>query len=204
MTLPPTLLTEVDLGSARGGRKPAKPLEVEVVREIVREDLPGIQSPPLGSALVPALREVRASHHRLAELIAKGTPGVEISAITGYSQSYISTLQHSPAFAELVDYYSTQNAAIYVDVMDRLRVLGLSTIEELQRRIDESPDKPSLRELMELVQLTVVGPTGGKATPGGSKFGPQAPSSGGPLVEIKFVGTPPQGTMVDVTPRDGK
>lgn len=192
-----TLLEEVNLGSARGGRKVPRPLELEVVRELTSDDLPVLQAPaPMGTS-VPSIKAIRASHHRLAELVAKGTSGVEISAITGYSQSYISNIQRSPAFAELVDYYSTQCEQLYVDAMERLKVLGLSSVEELQARVDENPEKFSPRELMELVQLALIKPLEAKRP-----FAPSGATSGGsaPLVEIKFVGTAPGGAMVDVTP----
>jgi hypothetical protein len=201
----PVLLDEVNLGSARGGRKLAAPLEVEVVREITPEDLPGIANPPPCGALAPSVKNLRASHHRLAELLARGTPGVEVSAITGYSQSYISSIQRAPAFADLVNYYSTQNQQIYVDALERLKTLGLTSVEELQARIDESPEKFSPRELMELVQLTLIKPLEAKRPMGAQIALPGGASA--PLVEIKFVGTTPslavEGETIDVSPRRG-
>lgn len=199
----PVLLDQVDLGSARGGRKPQSPLEVSVLREISTEDLPGITAPPVGTS-VTTVREMRAAHHRLAELVAKGTPGVEISAITGYSQAYISSLGRSPAFAELVEYYSVQNQQIYVDALERLKTLGLTSIEELQRRLDENPEKPSLRELMELVEMSVLAPSAARVAGKGIATGGAGTA---PLVEIKFVGTPPAasgGPTIDVTPREDR
>lgn len=193
------LLEAVDLGSARGGKRIAAPLELEVVRELTAEDLPALQAPaPLG-ATVPSIKSIRASHHRLAELVAKGTPAVEISAHTGYSQSYICNIQRSPAFAELVDYYSMQNQQLYVDAMERLKTLGLSSVEELQQRLDDNPEKFSPRELMELTALALIKPLEAKRG-----FQTSTGSGGSaPLVEIKFVGTAPNNTLVDVTPREG-
>src|SRR5262249_8978552 len=128
----------------------------------------------------------------------KGTPGVEISAITGYSQSYISNIQRSPAFAELVDYYSTQAQQLYVDAMKRLKVLGLTSVEELQERLDNAPEKFSPRELMEVTTMALLKPLEAKRPPAA----PTTPlGAAAPLVEIKFVGTAPKDTLVDITPQ---
>lgn len=195
----PPLVSELSLGSARGGKRPQVPVSIEVVRELTAEDLPAIQAPPTVGGPLQTVNKLRHSHHRLAELIAKGTPGTEISLITGYSQSYISTIQRDPAMAELIAYYEAQKESIFVDGMERLRVIGVDATEALHDKLLDPTVEWTNRELMELVELAVVGP----ATPGKGQVGNSpAPSV---QLEVKFVGARGAGSsgpVIDVTARD--
>jgi hypothetical protein len=69
---------------------------------VVREVTPG-DVVPRGAA--PAVTRLRDSHHAAARLIARGLNETEISHITGYALSRISSLKRDPLFAELVDAY---------------------------------------------------------------------------------------------------
>ena len=168
MDLLEQLITD-NIGSARGRR--TVPLSIEVVRELNTGDLEVLANPPKQGITTTPLAKLRHTHHMLARLIAEGRPGVECSAITGYSQSRISILKHDPAFEELVEYYKGQAEAKYLDVHERLAGLGIDTIEELQDRLASEPEKFSARELMELAELTldrsVAPPKGGAKANGG-------------------------------------
>lgn len=189
--LPAGLLDEISLGSARGGKRADIPVEITVIRELTPNDLPAIQAPPVVAASLPVVAQLRHSHHRLAELIAKGLPGTEISLITGYSQSYISNIQRDPAMRELIAYYEAQKESIFIDAMERLRVLGIDGIEALQAKLDDPEIKWSPRELMELVEMAVVKPTAAaQARPGNSGPGPSV------SLEVKFVGARPRDDQV--------
>jgi len=65
----------------------------------------------------------------------------------------ISILKKDPAFAELIEYYKTQKDEAYVNVHERLAVLGLSSVEELAERLEDAPEGFTNRELMELSAL---------------------------------------------------
>jgi hypothetical protein len=169
------------LPPAQGGRKPSVPLTVEVVRELTPDDLPALEgaTPSSGQRLL----QIRNSHHALARLLAQGTKQEEASLITGYSPAYISTLKNDPAFEELLSYYATQREQIFVDVLERMKSLGLSTLEELQHRLETEPEKWQRRELMELAELMVVKPMA-------AKLGAQGPGGGnGVTVNVSFVAT---------------
>lgn len=177
------LVSALDLGSARGGRKACRPLSIEVVRELTEEDLPGLLSPPQVSTPAISLVKLHHSHHQLAQLIARGVEGAEVSLITGYSITYISRLKNEdPAFGELVAHYASEREAVFVDVLERMRSLGLSTLDELQERLAEAPELWSRRELMELAELVLLKPGQGRVGQG---------ASGAPLasvsVNVKFV-----------------
>ena len=130
-----------------------------------------------------------ASHHRLAQLIATGTAPEKISAITGYSPSYISSLQGDPTFGELLAYYGANAELIFIDVMERMKTLGLASLEILQERIDSEPDTWTKRELMELSELMLVKPRLATALAQGASSRPAA------NISISFV-APREGLVI--------
>ncbi len=195
-------MTELDLGSGVGGRTKKQPLSIELIRSLTPDDLRAIQNPPAGTAIVPMVRQLRHSHHRLAELVAAGRPPAEIAIITGYSPSYISGLKGDPAFNELVAYYEFQKREIFADAMERLKLLGLDAVEHLHARLNDPEKTWSNKELMDLVEMSLVAPAVAKPIPGaGGSF------NGASLnLEVKFVGTTPKdgqtidASFTDVTP----
>jgi hypothetical protein len=175
------LLEELVLGTAAGGRRKAAPLEVAKVRALGLDDLELLQNPPNAVLPVRPLQTIRHSHHQLARLIATGKADQEISLITGYSPSHISSLKGGQDFKDLIAYYSAQKELIFVETMERLKIVGLNTLDELQKRFDEAPEQFTNTQLMELIDLTLIKPT----------KTPQAvigATSGGPVtVNVQFV-----------------
>jgi hypothetical protein len=163
-----------------------------LLRELTDEDLDRLKhAEPLGSE-APPLAKLRHAHHSLARLVAEGRKGVEISLITGYSPSRISILKQDPAFKELVSYYAEQAEAKYLNVHERLAALGITTVEELQARLDENPERFSNRELRELMAEAFgrsVAPLKGLRGGGGS--------GGSVSVNINFVQPPDPGVVID-------
>lgn len=185
-------LQSLAIGSARG--KKAMPLSMEFERELGPSDLPLILEPPPQGAFTPPLARIRNSHHMLARLLAEGKSGQEASLVTGYAPSRISILQNDPAFSELVVYYKGQVEAKYLDVHERLAMLGLSTLDELQARLEEDPDSFKNRELMELAEFALDRSVTKDARKAGANAG-----AGAPIVQVTFVGaagTPPEGGAV--------
>lgn len=186
------------MGSGRGGLagQGRVPLIVAVSRALTEADLPAISNPPpVAAGVISGPQNLRHSHHRLAQLIAEGKTGAEVHLVTGYSQSYLSTLQTCPAFAELVEHYSAQRGSIFVDAQERLRVLGLDATEKLHEALHDPTQTWSKRELMEVVQMTVAEPKGSR-----NQVQPGAPVSG-PAVQVVFVGAQPTSGTVTI---DGK
>lgn len=138
---------------ARGRRQ--QELHASVRRELNESDVARLWALPdggLGSTASP-LQKIGFAHHSLAKLLAEGRTNAECSLITGRSASRISILKNDPAIMELIEYYRTQNEAVYLNIHERLATLGLSSIEELQQRLEDEPDSFSQRELMELAAL---------------------------------------------------
>lgn len=151
------LLAELNLGSARGGKRRPGPLLVEVVRSLSEGDLPLLLAPPSVAAKRVQVAQLRHSHHQLAQLLARGTEQAEAALITGYAPATISRLvTQDRAFGELLVHYRIEREAVFVDVLERMKVLGLSTLDELQARLEDDAEGWSRRELMEMAELMLV------------------------------------------------
>jgi len=134
-----------------------RPLQATVSRELEEVDLTLLSILPDGvlEKTTPAVARLRHSHHLLARLLAEGRRPNECAMITGYSPSRISILQNDPTFQDLVSSYRSQVQEIYVSVHERRAQLGVDSIEELQARLDEHPEKFSIADLQEMMKLTM-------------------------------------------------
>lgn len=137
------------------GRK-AKTHSVIQKRDLTEADIGALWDVPEGGlkSETNQVLKIRNTHHALARLLAEGRKQVEVSSITGYSPSYISSIQNDPAFKNLIAYYKSQVEETFVSVHERLAALSMLSAEELQARLTENPDEFSVRELNELLSLT--------------------------------------------------
>jgi hypothetical protein len=181
---PQELLVDLDavFGSAQGRR--GAPLVIEVVRGLTVEDVPAVlasQARASGQSLV----RVTTAHHRLAQLIAQGKDNTEVSMMTGYNPAYLSRLRSDPSFAELVSTYAAERQLVFADVLLRMKDLGLSSLDELQARLADEPEKWTKRELMDLAELCLQPTTATAMAKGGQ------PQQGGVNINVNFVEAPP-------------
>ena len=183
------------LPSKRGGQKPNLPLSMVMVRELNVEDVGALSAP--GGPGVPTIRSIRGSHHRLAQMLAKGMAPTEVSLVSGYSVAWISSLKGDPAFAELLAHYQSEREEVFIDVAERMKEVGLQAVEELQERLVNEPEKFSPGALLDVVDTMLLK---GRAGPGssqgaGASYGGGA--SGVPLIQIEFVSPTPSGPVID-------
>lgn len=156
------LLAEIDLAtfpSARG-RKPKEvmtPLLVGRARELTAEDVlvARTTAPDMPTSVPPSLVRLRTRHHRLAQLLSTGISDAKIALATGYSQSRISVLKNDPSFKELVAHYSKENAAVDVEIRNRIEMLSMEAVEIIQDRLEDNSDEFSNKELMDLAEMTL-------------------------------------------------
>lgn len=164
----------------------ARELDVVVVRELEAADLPALMSTDSGAVSIDpdgvSLSRVRSAHHMLAQLCAEGKSNIEIGAISGYNPAYISALRNDPAFKELLAHYSSIREKLFVDVLERMKFLGLSSIEELQQRLVEEPEKFTRQELMQMADMLLIKPAAVMAA--------NSSRAAAPSISIKFVGGP--------------
>ena len=176
----------VALLPAKGGRRPRKKSVMwEVIRSLTLEDI------PLLNTSLPApratLSQIRHTHHQLARLLAEGRANNDAALLTGYSPTYVSILKDDPSFQDLVAHYTMQEELHHVDVLERMKMVGLATLDTLQERLEEDPNGFTNRELMEQAELMLVKPM--VATRGGILPGVAAgPASNGVSISVNFIG----------------
>lgn len=139
-----------DLSFITGSRAPQDPFFAEEERALCAADLLAKSAP--GTA---AIKRLRDSHHQIAAMLAAGVTATEVAATTGYSEIRISLLQSDPAFKGLLEFYRGRTRESLEKVIDRIKVLGLDALAELQERLDQSPEDFTNADLMRLVGLTM-------------------------------------------------
>lgn len=137
-------------------KPPSPPIEY-TIRDITRDDLPRLAQPRDKSLSYP--KRLRASHHRVAELIAMGFDLTTTAALTGYNYNRVSQLAASPAMQELIavmrEEFGERRAAIFDsfaqtasnNMMAAERMIGDHIAEA-----DEAGDLLPLRELVGIVK----------------------------------------------------
>lgn len=170
--------------ATEGGTRFRGPLRIEVVRTLTEEDLAeGLLEP----APPATLREIKASHHSLARLIATGRTDVDASRITGYSPGYIARLRGDASFRELVLHYTQVEEIASTDYLGAMREVGMDLLNEFRRRMEEDPTRLSQSALENGIKLLLVEPMKSEALRGGL-------GGGGGQFRISFVSSEtPQG-----------
>jgi hypothetical protein len=144
------------INEATGRGRKTVPMHASITRTLTAEDLQELAEGG-NSAPIPTVKELHASHHKLAQTLAKGAKPQEASAITGYSTGRIHQLQADPQFQELLKYYEGLDAKEWVDfqtvIRERLASLSLDTIEATHRRLLDKPDSFSAKELAAVAEL---------------------------------------------------
>lgn len=126
--------------------------QAEIIRPLTTVDLALVNSD--GSAKAPIIKKIRDAHHRLAMLIAQGLTGREIAEQSGYSISRISILKSDPTFSQLIEYYRSKkiegNVEEIVQTTKKMNLLYEDVVDELQGRLDQSPETFSPDQLIDL------------------------------------------------------
>jgi hypothetical protein len=97
------------------------------------------------------LCKIREKHHSVARALASGIPPGLVGRIAGYTASYISILQNSPAMKELIEMYRIQQGAASAVISERLRTVGLKAVEKLEQKMDA--DQLNGQELLGAAKL---------------------------------------------------
>lgn len=96
------------------------------------------------------LKQVRHTHHRLAQLLAVGVDEFVAAKLCNYSFSRVSMLKSDPAFAELLAHYTGDVQDQWADFVGTAANLSLDVLQEMQRRLDETPEQLTPTHLIEL------------------------------------------------------
>lgn len=128
-----------------------EPLTVEVAGELDDVDMALMGT---GAAVkAPPLQRLRARHHALAKALAEGMrPGIA-AATFGYDPSRVSILQADPTFCELVEHYRASAEHDYAQMRSRLLGLSVEAIDEINRRLEEEPEKLTTPVLVKIAEF---------------------------------------------------
>jgi len=130
-------------------------VEFNYVRELSEADALLIQSGACPATKPTAIQEVRDRHHWIAKLVADGISDIEISAIVGMSPGRVGVLRNDPAFIELVSHYTEVRTALGIDITQRLSYLSGAVTQEMARRLEESPEEISNKDLIKLGEVVL-------------------------------------------------
>lgn len=134
------------------GRRPAQ-LVYEVERPLTEADVELLSLP--ANIEPPSIQRITDRHHALARLLAAGVKEGEAALIVGYELSRVSILKNSPAFQQLLDLYRKEAQAEFVSVLDHMAGLSRDALLTLRERLETTPDRFAVRELLTIVTETV-------------------------------------------------
>lgn len=169
-------------------------------RELTVQDIAALHAPEAVVTRQAPLQVLRYRHHRLARLVAEGHKYVDIGEMVGYTPGRISVLLEDPAFQELVKHYEGEVKQEYLDVHERLAALGITAMEELQERLEDSPKALSNKELQGIMETALDRSIAPNKAPGASAGG----GSGKTQIQINFVKSESDEDdhrVIDVTPQ---
>jgi hypothetical protein len=139
-------------GISKRGR--TQPLNLAVMRNLTKEDVVKQQSAEVGVSTTPPIQKLRASHHRLAQLLAQGIKDVEVSRITGYSQSRISILKNDPSFRELLANYKETVADAFSETVEKMKHVTDDALDIIHERLLDEPESFGNGLLIDLITKT--------------------------------------------------
>jgi len=185
-------LDELIFKASRAGTRVPQP---KLIRDETTGELAAApRIPPQGQ-----VAKLKYSHHQVAQLLASGQNHTEISLVTGYHPVYIYELAKGQEFQELVVHYSGERKRIFDTTLERMKSLGIATLEKLQALLESEDEKWTKRELMEMAELMLVKPS--LAKNGG--IGQGNGGNSGVVVNVKFVsgqGEAASGPILDLEP----
>lgn len=100
-----------------------------------------------------AVKALRHTHHRLAQLLAGGMDETVAAVVCNYSVSRVSILKADPAFRELLAHYAATKEDAFGDFVTMAADLSKDMLQQLQAMLDEAPEKFGPTHLMDAIKL---------------------------------------------------
>lgn len=132
--------------------KPKLGLEVT---ELTAEEIVALNAEENDTPMkTPMLQKLRGTHHKLAQMLAKGMRNIDAALFLGFSESRISILKNDPAFKALIEHYQEVENAAFRDFAEKMGDVGADALEIVHERMLENPDKIDTNTLLEIVKTT--------------------------------------------------
>lgn len=88
------------------------------------------------------ITHIRASHQRVAQLLALGVPDHKVALLCNLSPSYISgVLKRSPAFQELLASYQGIQQEEFADFVAAAADLSMDLLQHVSKQLEEAPER---------------------------------------------------------------
>lgn len=148
----------IDLGLEAGEGQEPDALSgglVLAATEITPEALEVLSTDFRKEQQAPTLKTLSSVHHFMANLFARGCTNKEVIAITGYSDSRVSILKHTPAMQSAIAGLQQLNVKKTELVLEKTALLAMTTVDELQRRIEETPELVDSKTLNDIIRNTL-------------------------------------------------
>lgn len=132
---------------------------VSRVRSLVPEDLKFLAQEK--GSIAPPLQRLKDRHHSLARAIASGMSHSLAAAQVGILPTSLSILLRDPSFKELLEFYRSEQDAIFRNSQEAMVGVKMAALDEVKRRLDddEMASKMSMDVLLETIK-TVADRTG--------------------------------------------
>lgn len=137
--------------------KPKRPMKIESLRVITRDDLPRLVQKR--NYISEGPQKLRESHHWIARLLAMGKLTYrDIAKHTGYSESRIGVLAATPAMKELVAKYHDKFDHSFMEVVQDFGAIATANLVHAERMLrdrlheaDEEGETIPVRDLIAIV-----------------------------------------------------
>jgi hypothetical protein len=141
----------VDFDLTQIAVKRSTPMEVGEPMPLTQADLELLKVKPAEGK--HQLKRLKERHHQVARLLAMGTRPGAVAIITGYSAHTIGLLQSDPSFQDLLAFYRNDEDDEYRKMRAQLVGLGDDALAEIRDRLENSPEKFTIKELREVVTM---------------------------------------------------
>ena len=134
------------------------PAEAKYMGELTAEDIAKVavwETEPSPEPRRPLVR-LHQRHHHAAQLLAANQDIITVAEATGYTPTTLRNFMVDPAFLELMEHYTDKVEENIVDLYSPIKTLVKDSVNELQDRLENSPEAISSNALIEVVKA--VGP----------------------------------------------
>ena len=108
---------------------------------------------PLNSFPISPIKAIRATHHRLAQLLAAGLSDIVAARLCGFSVEKVRAYRdNDPAFQELLQHYAVTQDEVWTDFHRLADDLNFDMLSRLRELLDEEPDRFSPSVLLDAIK----------------------------------------------------
>jgi hypothetical protein len=125
----------------------------ESIRSLTPRDLAAPATATPAVQPISSIKTLRATHHRLAQLLAAGANPIIAGRLCGFSPDKVRFyVDNDPAFQELLLHYANNEEEVWTDFHRLADDLNFDMLARLRELLDEQPDRFSPSVLLEAIK----------------------------------------------------